>query len=140
MCKVSNKLKLCTCVTPQEKLKHFWAFHRYVEDKELLIMGMPYFPDEFSLVDHESNKEILEILLNEDDVFDVKIKPKAKDRLEFFFSFTEFETASNITYGFEFRKGKWKSIEYDYFDYENNYDQENYGKITNALERIIENN
>jgi len=134
MCKISNKLKLCTCSTPKEKLKHYWALHSYSKDKDEMTVGEPYFPDDFTLIDHKYNKEVLTRLLNLENPFDRPIIPKAKDRLEFFFTCNEFGTEEYITYGFEFKKDRWNNIEFDYFDYCNHYDQVRYGKIVSALE------
>lgn len=135
MCKVSNKLKLCTCTTDLDKLKHYWIFHRYVEGKNEMVIGQPLFPEDFIYSNHPDNQTILERLLNEENIFDVAIIPKSKDRLEL--SFTCNDYRQNImTYGFEYTKGKWISKEYNCFDWMYNHDEEGFGKIKNALERI----
>lgn len=135
MCKVSDKLKLCTCSTDLDKLKHYWIFHRYVKGKNEIVIGEPIFPEDFIYSIHPDNQAILESLLNKENIFDVTIVPRSKDRLEL--SFTCNDTQQYImTYGFEYSKNKWVSREYDCFEWMSNHNEDGFGKITSALARI----
>ena len=135
MCKVSSKLKLCTCATDLDKLKHFWIFHRYVKGKNEIVIGSPIFPEDFVYSNDPDNQTILERLLNEENIFDAAIIPKSKDRLELSFTCNNYRQ-NNMTYGFEYIKSRWVSKEYDCFGWMYKHDEEGFGKIKNALERI----
>ena len=48
MCKVSDKLKLCTCSKKEgEYLQNSWTLYKFVEGKHEMIVGEAFFP--FSL-------------------------------------------------------------------------------------------
>jgi hypothetical protein len=134
MCKVSNKLKLCTCTGDFDKLKHYWIFHSYVKGKNEIVLGQPLLPDYFIFSNHPDNEVILEKLLNEGNAFDVAIVPKSKDRLELSFTCND-NRENRLTYGFEYKKGKWVAKEYDCFMWMYNHDEESFGKISNALKK-----
>lgn len=38
MCKVSDKIKFCSCATTNvQRLKHYWVWHQYNKDKSIII-------------------------------------------------------------------------------------------------------
>jgi hypothetical protein len=86
MCKVSDKLKLCSCKTDINSLEHYWVLHRFEKDKETIVMGEAMPP---AIIDPEidryNNKELLR-MLNEGNVFDIEMNPVEKDRLEISFA------------------------------------------------------
>lgn len=139
MCKVSRKLKLCTCSTPIENLKHYWVLHRFINGKNEFVIGSPIMPEDFCFKDHPNNEKIIEELLNINNLFDVNILPKNKDRLELSFTCKN-QIESTLRYGFEYKNNKWKTIEYNCFDWMRRHEDVEFGKIKNALERIIRNN
>lgn len=112
MCTISDKLKLCTCKTKDVyRLKNFWVLHRFVDGKDLEVVGetiMPYFNP---LVDVKLNEKTLVKLLNGGNIFDVEMELIDQDLLHLAFTFEGDEQHND--YGFEFKKGKWKNVGYD---------------------------
>jgi hypothetical protein len=128
MCKITNKIKFCTCkVTSTERLKHYWALHRRNKDKNDILMGLPHMPNDWKELDFETNKIILENRLNEGDVFDVSLVFKAKDQLEIVFNNHDYE--KRLVYGFKYLKGKWNIFETDDFYLMGFCDEVAFGKI-----------
>lgn len=132
MCKVSNKLKLCSCKTDDPtKLKHYWVFSRFDADKEESTIGtmlMPYTPEESV---HQYNQETLLGLINNPFTFDIDLKPLDKDRLQLHFTVSNDEY---MDYGFEYNQGAWVIDAYSPFEWENHHSQDQLGKIVQALE------
>ena len=84
MCKLSNKIKFCTCVdenTNIEDLNHYWILHRYNKDKSEFVMGMPIFPDHLHPMFDINDKALLSTL-NTNDAFDKKINTANGDVIE----------------------------------------------------------
>jgi hypothetical protein len=132
MCKVSDKLKLCTCATKDiYSLKHYWILHRFDDNKDDFIVGEiiePYLckPD-IELY----NRDVLLRLINIPSTFDVDINPKPKDRLELSFSVGN----ESLVYGFEYKNGSWESEEYDTFEWMSHHNEYLAGKIKNPMNR-----
>lgn len=134
MCKESNKLRLCTCKLDTNKLKNYWVFYRFAKDKDNMVIGETMMPVAINIEDELHNRELLPKLLNEGNVFDVELHPKNKDRLQLsFFVTRNNEGRDTIDYGFEYKKGKWVQKEFDWLMWAGNHDEEQNGKITNAL-------
>jgi len=134
MCTISNKLKLCTCRTKDVyTLKNFWVSHRFVKDKNDIVVGeaiMPYFNP---LVDIKLNEETLLKLLNEGNIFDFDIELKDIDLLHLAFTFEGDDDHNN--YGFEFKKGKWKNVGHDFLTWMWQHKEYKYGKIKNGVQK-----
>lgn len=134
MCKVSDKIKLCTCeVTSVSKLKHYWILHRYNKSKNNIIIGefmLPYMLDEKMLI---NNKAMLLNRLNEADAFDVELSPKSKDRLQLTFTCPG-ANDQQITYGYSYKKGKWVEEDFDSLEWSWNHDEQKFGIINPALD------
>lgn len=128
MCTISNKLKLCTCSTKDvTRLKNYWVLHRFVKGKNDIIVGetiMPYFNP---LVNIKLNEKTILALLNEGNIFDVTMELKDKDRLHLAFTFEGNEEHNN--YGFEFKNGKWKKLEYCWMSWYQQHEVYKEGKI-----------
>ena len=135
MCRVSKKLKLCTCNTALSKLKHYWVLHRFSRVKDVAILGEAILPRSLSVEDEWFNRETLLRLLNEGNVFDVDLKPANKDRLLLTFSVAGDVFAGNprINYGFVYNNGHWHPIEFDVFEWMHHHDEAEFGKIKDAL-------
>ena len=131
MCKVSDKLRLCTCATDYNQLKHYWTFHRFVEGMENYIIGETMLPYRLSATDHEANYVILNILLNEGNPFDVELLPVKKDRLHL--SFTCIEGGDTVSYGFQYTGRRWKRQEYCSLMWYWHHEEVQGGKVKNAL-------
>jgi hypothetical protein len=137
MCRVSDKIKLCTCSTDIEKLKDYWVFHRYDKGKNNMVIGEPMLPHYIDPADETFNWALLLRLLNEGDIFDIELHPKAGDRLELAFKYGEdsFPRDSRLHYGFCFSKGKWVKDEFDGLEWMWHHNEERYGKIMEKKER-----
>jgi hypothetical protein len=136
MCQVSNKLKLCTCTSDFDKLKHYWIFYKFIKEKNDILIGQSLFPEYFILRNHPDNEVILEKLLNEGNAFDIANVPNSKDRLELSFTCNDY-SENRMTYGFEYIKDKWVAKKFDYFEWMSNHTEKSFGKIKNALKKIL---
>jgi hypothetical protein len=134
MCKVSDNLKLCTCTGTVASLKHYWIFHRFDKEKNVVVIGEPMLPAFISPEDDSFNREKLQLLLNEGNAFDTDIIAAEKDRLEISFCIGP-EMTDRISYGFEFRNGKWEPIEFDPLAWMGEYEEQEAGKIKNPMQR-----
>ena len=135
MCKISNKLKLCTCSTKDAtKLKNYWVLHRFVKGKMFDILGETMMPYQNSLVDEKLNKKTLLSLLNEGNVFDFDIELNDKDLLHLAFTFKGNHEEHN-DYGFEYKNGKWRVSDYEAFVWMWRHEEYKYGKIKNGVQK-----
>lgn len=134
MCNVSDNIKLCTCATAIEKLRHYWIFHRFNKDQDDFVIGQPILPIDFDPKDFKSNQESILRQLNEGTIFDSELFPKNKDRLQLSFSCGLIEKQI-IDYGFEFRNQEWHIKEFDSLEWMHKHSEENFGKIKNAITR-----
>jgi hypothetical protein len=129
MCKVSNKIKFCTCVDDNidiEELNHYWVLHRYNKDKNMNVMGEPIFPDNLHPM-FIINEALLIYTLNKPDAFDKNIELKKGDRLEV--ALCNNSDNDSLYYNFKFTGKTWISIESDSFDLMSNFDELKSGKI-----------
>jgi hypothetical protein len=135
MCEISDKIKFCTC--NGETLKHYWVLHRKIENRELYkyYLGSVVEPSKKEKHFFPINNKTLEKRLNEIDVFDVPMNFKNKDVLEIVINNKSKDYEDCFTYAFQFNKGKWKSIEYDFFLLMNKFDETVSGKMKNVLKR-----
>lgn len=133
MCKVSNKIKFCTCKAASvESLKHYWVFYKYAKDKNMMILGeaaMPYTMDPST---HIFNTTLLLQRVNEPGAFDVLLHPATRDRLQVSFLCGEGE-ASYFHYGFEYKKGRWLEKIFNYFEWNDKHDEASFGVCQKAL-------
>jgi hypothetical protein len=135
MCKVSNKIKFCTChVDDMDDLPHFWIFHSYHEEQELMVVGSPIMPVAIDEATDLINREALLKRVNEQDAFDVELLPKEKDRLQLSFSCEGERNFGRLDYGFEYRDGKWEEEDYESFDWMMKHKEKQFGEINPALE------
>lgn len=134
MCEVSDKLKLCSCaaVNPRD-LRHYWILHRFDKGKSTMVVGMFMLPHILSEEIEVRNKNLLLTLLNQPDTFDKNIIPRQGDLLELSFSCGDDDR--KITYGFKYNRGKWQEEGFDPLVWMWHHDEEQYGKIKNALKR-----
>src|SRR5436190_20218096 len=87
MCKVSDKLKLCTCKTKDvERLKHYWILKRH-NGQENCIVGETLLPANIGEEADKINEQSILKMLNEGNCFDIKLQHKENDILELHFTF-----------------------------------------------------
>ena len=137
MCKVSDKLLLCSCkVENIDSLKNYWVLYRRNKNKDMMIMGsliMPYAPEENI---EKYNEDTLLRLMNTPSTFDVELNPNAGDRIQLHFTINDEQF---MDYGFEYKSSKWVLQAYNPFEWDEKYDESKYGKIVNALESKTQN-
>lgn len=134
MCTISDKIILCTCdIKNVENLKHYWILYRFDPEQGMHMVGEPLGIYEFLQTETPSNGLVLKDKLNNENLFDQPLEFKEKDRLQISIHFKENEYATD--YGFEYKNGKWKINEFDYFDWKNNHVEIKEGKIKNAVWR-----
>ncbi len=127
MCRVSNKLKLCTCNADINTLKNYWVLHRFIKGKKDYIVGELTLPNYLDPEDDGHNRKLLPQLLNERNTWDIDITPKHKDRL--LLSFTT-EQDREFHYGFEYRKSRWVECQYDGIEWHWHHDMTESGEIS----------
>lgn len=138
MCEISDELKLCTCSNAEE-LENYWVLYRYNKDKNELIVGEILLPRIITL-EEIRNKDNLLVLLNKNNCFDFEYQPQNKDRLLISLLDTtnnDFDEgySENITYGYEYKNGKWKIKDYETFEWYEKYDEILEGKIKNLYKK-----
>ena len=137
MCKVSDKLLLCTCKAENiDSLKNYWVFYRRNKNKNLFIVGsmiIPYAQEENI---EKYNEGTLLRLMNTPSTFDVDLKPKAGDRIQLHFTVNDEQF---MNYGFEYKRSKWILHAYNQFEWDEKYDESKHGKIVNALQSKTKN-
>ncbi len=137
MCKVSEKLKLCTCEFDPDKTKNYWEFSRYTsEEKGIDIVGTALPPVEIAPENDAFNRKLLSKLLNEGNVFDVDLNPRDKDRLLLSFQIKTDSWGRHLHYGYTYKNGEWIEEEFGPFGWSWHHDEEKSGKILNGNQRI----
>ncbi len=127
MCKISDKLKFCSCdIDDIYDLEHYWIFYRYEKDQLLRIMGSMLPPMNILITTARYNNKSLLSLINDPSSFDVDLKPKAKDRLQLHFTI---DSVQFLDYGFEYKDNKWVSKKYHPFGWQEKYAEDKGGKI-----------
>lgn len=135
MCKVSDKIKLCSCTTDIDdvyELDNYWIFYRYKKELNIEILGEFMLPVFVVEQDHAYNMEHLPRLLNDSNVFDIDLHPKPKDRLLLCLQVRlENNSLGQYNYGFQYKKGKWVHCEYDSIEWMWKHLEEKGGNIKN---------
>ena len=135
MCSVSENIVLCTCkVENAQELKHFWVLYRMHNGEKQMMIGQPIGFDEHLQDKDPHNPVILCNKLNEGNLFDAPMIVEEGDRLLISFLFKG--NTEHINYGFEYKKEKWRVIDFEYFDWAYEHEEIQEGKIKNAIKRI----
>ena len=133
MCSVSDKIVLCTCdVKDAKQLKHYWVLYRYDPENGEILVGETFGLDYYIQEKDPHNPVILCNKLNEENLFDKPLQFKDKDRLQI--SLLLNGNREHKDYGFEYKDGKWRVIEFDFFGWRAEHCELQEGKIKNALE------
>jgi len=135
MCKVSDKIKLCSCTAVIDdviELDNYWLFYRFKKGLEVEILGELMLPVFVQEEDHAYNMEHLPKLLNDGNVFDIDLHPKPKDRLLLCLQIRlEDNTLGQYNYGFQYKIGKWVHCEYDSIEWMWKHIEEKGGNVKN---------
>lgn len=134
MCVVSDKIKLCTCISEDldvEELNHYWILHRHTKKKDLQILGTPSLPTSMLDENFELNKDKLVTRVNEPDVFDKPLNFHKKDRLELVFNNLSNDYDKIFHYEFEWTGEKWIHVDHEAFHLMNHYNETSSGEIQN---------
>ena len=116
MCKISDKLKLCTCKTKDVKrLKHYWILKRH-NGQNNCIIGEVILPANIGKQADKINEKIILEMLNGGNCFDVELQLQENDILELHFTFNaDPEKYLNLpwygnylVYAFIFQKDSWQ--------------------------------
>ena len=136
MCSISDKIILCTCeIKDLNQLKHFWILYRFDPPQGVFLVGQPIGFDQYLQVKNPNNPSLLSDKLNNENLFDQPLNFKNNDRLQISIHFKEHENATD--YGFEYKNGKWKVCEFDFFEWKSEHVEIKEGKIKNAVSRKI---
>lgn len=129
MCIISDKIKFCTCsVGSYEKLPHYWILYQYNQQKDLQVIGEALIPYHLFQPNFQLNQNTLASRLNEQDAFDIDIAFKPKDKIEIVIN-NLLSIEKRMIFCFQFEKGKWVVVEYDFFEIMNKYDELSFGKM-----------
>ena len=109
MCRISDKLKLCTCHHLTGEEPNYWVLHRYNKTLKNDIVGEAMLPSWLDPEEDAYNKDLLLQMLNECNVFDKDHGLKQRDRLQITM---HLPAKSELHYGFEYRRGKWYVEDY----------------------------
>ena len=136
MCTISDKIILCTCdIKNVENLKHYWILYRLDPEKGVLLVGEPISLYEFLQKDNPDNPLLLRDKLNNENLFDQPLEFKNKDRLQISIHFKENRNPTD--FGFEYKNGKWKISEFDYFDWKSQHIEIKEGKIKSPIKKVM---
>ena len=135
MCKVSDKIKFCTCSSDNlniEELDHYWVLNRYNKEKNEFVLGEPSLPSEYKDSNFIINRENLLKRINEPDAFDKPLDIKRKDRLELVLNNNQ-DYDKIFVYEFEYTGKEWKYVSHDPFNLMSHYDEVNSGKLDDVF-------
>ncbi len=139
MCKVSDKLKLCSCNTNDARnLKHYWVLNKPA-CKDEFIVGDILPPANIGEQVEKFNINSLRKQLNNANCFDVELIHQENDVLELHFTCEQNLISDDgasylgtyLVYAFAYKNGRWKKISYDHFG--NNLNVAAVGKISNPF-------
>ncbi|MEI7802199.1 MAG: hypothetical protein WCI97_06125 [Bacteroidota bacterium] len=135
MCKVSDKLKLCSCKTEiVETLKHYWILSR-PNGTEGNIIGEIMPPAYIGEQMEHLNESTLRKLLNNGNCFDVELKLQENDTLSLHFTCYQNHNGKQLdnyygnylVYAVKYINGTWRQGEWNYIG--GNGDDVQSGKI-----------
>ena len=138
MCKVSDKIKFCTCgsgIKDVRKLDNYWILYRYNQnDYQIIgeiIDGVIY---TINLIqdNHELNKETILNRLKETDAFDIPIKFEDFDILEIHLN--HLQPSKELVYTFNYYDKEWDFNSNESISRDKSYDKLKFGNIDNAIE------
>ena len=137
MCKVSDKIKFCTCgsgIKDVRKLDNYWILYRYNHNDDNLIDEIH---DGIVLIkiiqNDELNKQTILNRLKEIDAFDVSIKFEVSDILEIHLN--NLNPDKKLIYTFYRFGQEWDFNSFRSISRDKSYDKYKFGNIDNALEQ-----
>lgn len=136
MCKISDKLKLCTCSTENVyELKHYWELSKF-QKSDVKVVGTLMPPQDLVIGEEidRHNHEKLEKMLNDGNCFDVDLKLNHGDFLEIHLT-CEYDKNEKVHLVYEFvYNGKWKLKKHYPFD--NDRVMKQGGKVLRPFSRV----
>lgn len=139
MCKVSPRLKLCTCdARDVTRLANYWVLHRFNASKQNRIIGRVAMPDAIDARAEAYNRATLRRRLNEPDAFDVDLNPQVGDRLQLTFRCSEPDAsgkarAKTVTYGYALTASGWVEEAFNSLGWQWHHDRSASGELRPAL-------
>ena len=134
MCKVSDKIKFCTCSEGEiniDELENYWILYRLKTEGFEILIGSFYLPNEH-LENFELNKQTILKRLTETDAFDIPIEFKNEDILAIYLD--KNKKWEDLVLSFRYKKRKWIYEQYDPLEIGGRYDQLKIGKFDNLIQ------
>ena len=131
MCKVSDKIKFCTCSSEDieiYELENYWVLHRLKTEGFDLLIGSFMLPNE-DAENFEINKQTILKRLKDKDAFDIPISFNDDDNLVIYLNQNSGKEWEEIIYSFKFKLGEWEYEQYDPLELSGSYNKLKYGKI-----------
>ena len=130
MCKISKKLKLCTCNNSEELGSETWSYYRLEEGKNLYLVGEIKWLRAMDPQKKRTQKSIICRMLNKSNCFDIEMQHKEGDILEIIFKVDDENMA---IHRFLFSYNKWKTCHIDSFEISRQRNLIKQGNIVNGL-------
>jgi hypothetical protein len=133
MCKISDKIKFCTCsdVENLAALGSYWILHQPDEDNDEFVIGTCAEPTSFTDPNFEFNEGVILERLNDGKAFDKPFEFVKNDRLEVVIKVDDVRGSFN--YNFKYSGRKWKALAEDVFGLMNHYKHHKQGAISEEL-------
>ncbi|MEJ6687445.1 MAG: hypothetical protein QNK70_09235 [Crocinitomicaceae bacterium] len=130
MCRVSDKIKFCTC-DPDieiEDMDNYWVLYRRDTDKNEPVMGSISCLIGLDKKDFKINQKILEKRINEPDAFDIPIILQPGDELHIHLTTPRSNVFAEDDYAFVYQE-KWECCDYEWFSYIGMFDVVKQGSV-----------
>ena len=134
MCKISNKIKFCSCVgenSDVQDLNHYWILNRYNKTKKTFYFGEIVIPYSRNKDNFKENQTTLLNALVEKSTFDKAMYFKEKDVLQVYLHNHSKNHKDTLKLKFQHKSGRWEPLlnDEDLFYLLNHFDKTDSGKI-----------
>lgn len=110
MCRITNKLILCSCTTDLDSHDNHWVLNRIRDGKEEIMIGQPMLPYDLDPEVESYNVSLIEKMINQENCFDFETEFQEKDQLVLFLK-SDSPFQEDRMYAYEFSGQKWSAIE-----------------------------
>lgn len=110
MCKITNKLILCSCDIGLDFHDNHWVLNRIRGGKEEIIIGQPMLPYDLDPEVESYNVALIEEMMNQGNCFDFETEFQEKDQLVLFLK-SDNQYQEERIYAFEFSDQRWCATE-----------------------------
>ena len=133
MCKVSDKIKFCTCTHGEinlEDLKDYWVLYRIKKEGFEFLIGSFQLPNE-NAENFELNKLTILNRLKEIDAFDIPIEFENDDKLVVYLNQNLERERDEVIFSFRYNRRKWVYEQYDPLELSGSYNEFKNGYFDN---------